>query len=454
MGVGGLRAFVANNFKNCSKTVPKGIKNNLSTDYLLIDSQGLIHKASNEVFRYRTEHVEFMSHDFYVHLTIEEKERKVYEIFFELLMEIIETIQPKKLVYCALDGAVATAKIAQQRQRRFRTAAERDIHSTAFDPSAMSPGTHYNYELSQALKCYIRMMLNDPKYADIKVILAPNTSAGEGEHKIMDYVRNLTDTEKATNRFTIAGNDGDLFMLCLSLNLPKINFLREDERGASFTLFDVSQMSQQLPEVLKYKGRISSDDLNRAFIFIAFFVGNDFLPMFAQYPHDFKNVFPTVLEFYLESCNHGVTTENVMVVDKELNYNGIVKFVEVIASHEYSDLQTLANTRSSELDNKNVELIQSLEQGKLNFDKFRDLYYKKVIGKDYTEKDVKKMCCDYLKTQLWTYKYYVETVPDWTWFYKYYYTPLMSDYLVFLREYETFPRVAISDVKQRQCIEG
>ena len=100
-----------------------------------------------------------------------------------------------------MDGVAPRAKMNQQRARRFRTAKDaQDMKDrlelqgkqvpNLFDSNAISPGTEFMMELCKQLHFFIKYKCStDPLYQKLEVILTDGTVPGEGEHKMLDYIR-------------------------------------------------------------------------------------------------------------------------------------------------------------------------------------------------------------------------------------------------------------------------
>ncbi len=147
----------------------------------------------------------------------------------------------------------------QQRSRRFRSAQEAEekendkqelikllkqqnggnlaaesaeaVTKKAFDNNSITPGTPFMDILASSLRYWCQYKLNtDPGWAKLKVIISDATVPGEGEHKIMNFVRSqrASSDYDPNTRHVIYGLDADLIMLGLATHEPHFRVLRED----------------------------------------------------------------------------------------------------------------------------------------------------------------------------------------------------------------------------------
>ncbi|KAI8812197.1 exoribonculease Dhp1 [Cladochytrium replicatum] len=275
-------------------------------------------------------------------------EDAMYVEIFKYIDRIMGMIRPRKILYMAIDGVAPRAKMNQQRSRRFRASQEaqekldeeerlrhewekenkrmlpaKDTKSH-FDSNCITPGTPFMDRLATALRYYIAdRQTNDPAWKHIKVILSDASVPGEGEHKVMDFIRRQRSAPayNPDTRHVLYGLDADLIMLALGTHEPYFKILREDvfakEKSNScficgqtdhiaavctgkpkekvgefdekskpaelkpFVFLHVHILREYLEAELKLQDLPFAWDLERAiddWIFLCFFVGNDFLP--------------------------------------------------------------------------------------------------------------------------------------------------------------------------------
>ncbi|KAI0397176.1 exoribonuclease Dhp1 [Xylariaceae sp. FL0594] len=281
-----------------------------------------------------------------------DEEEMMLEIF-KYTDRVVNMVRPRKLLMIAIDGVAPRAKMNQQRSRRFRAAQEAkekqadkeelvkmikqqnggvlppetlaSLTKKAFDSNSITPGTPFMDILAISLRYWCAYKLNtDPGWANMKVIISDATVPGEGEHKIMNFVRSqrASPDHDPNTRHVIYGLDADLIMLGLATHEPHFRVLREDvffqdaksrtcrvcgqkghearncrgetkEKDGEFDEKDkevqlkpfiwlhVSVLREYLAVELEVPGLPFRWDMERAiddWVFMCFFVGNDFLP--------------------------------------------------------------------------------------------------------------------------------------------------------------------------------
>ena len=199
------------------------------------------------------------------------------------------------------------------------------LKKKTWDSNSITPGTPFMDMLAASLRYWVAYKLNtDPMWAKMKIIISDATVPGEGEHKIMQFVRSQrasTDHDPNT-RHVIYGLDADLIMLGLATHEPHFRVLREDvffqdSKGRACRIcgqqghkaeecrgelkqkqgeFDEkTKLADQKPFIWLHVSILREYlavemhppqfpfrwDLERAiddWVFMCFFVGNDFLP--------------------------------------------------------------------------------------------------------------------------------------------------------------------------------
>jgi len=88
------------------------------------------------------------------------------------------------------------------------------------------------HELGVHLEWFVKYKLNtDPIYQNCeRVVLSDSSVPGEGEHKMMDYIRNIkmAPDYNPNTRHCFYGSDADLIMLSLLTHEPHFMIIREE----------------------------------------------------------------------------------------------------------------------------------------------------------------------------------------------------------------------------------
>ncbi|PLW18535.1 hypothetical protein PCANC_16180 [Puccinia coronata f. sp. avenae] len=265
-------------------------------DNLYLDMNGIIHHCSHP-------------NEGSAHFRITEQE--IYLAIFSYLEHLFSLAKPQKVFFLAVDGVAPRAKMNQQRSRRFKTAKETQQliekairkgeklpDTNGFDSNCITPGTPFMARLSEQLKYFINKKVSeDSAWQSVQVIFSGHDVPGEGEHKIMEYIR-LSKAQEDYNpniRHCVYGLDADLIMLALLSHDPHFCLLREEVKfspqkssckgleNQKFYLLHISLVRDYLDwefatlrtiKTLNYDLERIIDD----FILLCIFVGNDFLP--------------------------------------------------------------------------------------------------------------------------------------------------------------------------------
>uniref|UniRef100_A0A4X1V441 5'-3' exoribonuclease n=2 Tax=Sus scrofa TaxID=9823 RepID=A0A4X1V441_PIG len=275
---------------NCVEEKPKecnGVKipvdaskpnpNDVEFDNLYLDMNGIIHPCTHPEDK-----------------PAPKNEDEMMVAIFEYIDRLFNIVRPRRLLYMAIDGVAPRAKMNQQRSRRFRASKEgmeaavekqrvrEEILAKGgflppeeikerFDSNCITPGTEFMDNLAKCLRYYIADRLNnDPGWKNLTVILSDASAPGEGEHKIMDYIRRQR------------GSSGSAHCL------PREKKGKHDELADSlpsaegeFIFLRLSVLREYLERELTMASLPFTFDVERSiddWVFMCFFVGNDFLP--------------------------------------------------------------------------------------------------------------------------------------------------------------------------------
>ncbi len=211
--------------------------------------------------------------------------------------QLVAHVKPEHFVYLAVDGVVPMAKIRQQRLRRFKSVVVAKFEESigkrdgqSWDTNAITPGTLFMKKLHDRLHS-----LCSQQSLEGGLVWKVSSAAepGEGEHKIMDWLRNYKHRNGTPlhNNIVIYGLDADLIILSMLIkkHLPedcKVFLFRESmefgsviynsQNTESYHYLDIQALAT---EILKNKSRwMSNHQALHDYCYSMSLLGNDFLP--------------------------------------------------------------------------------------------------------------------------------------------------------------------------------
>jgi 5'-3' exonuclease len=218
-------------------------------------------------------------------------EYKLIKMVIAKIEEYICFIKPTKTVYIAFDGIAPMAKLEQQKKRRYKNAFMKkyfgDDTKMSFDTNQITPGTPFMDKLSADIENHFN--INRNKYGVVDLIVSTANEDGEGEHKIFHHIRDKNNT---MDSIALYGLDSDLIMLSLlnreySENIfifrETPEFLKSSipieiikDNPSKILFLD----TQYLANCINLEMESRYPDIHRVndYVFLCFFLGNDFLP--------------------------------------------------------------------------------------------------------------------------------------------------------------------------------
>jgi 5'-3' exonuclease len=266
-----------------------------------------------------------------------------------------------------VDGVAGAGKMNQQKERRYE-------YKPYFNTNVFTPGTQFLDNMTKYVDWYIRRQITTcPDWRHLKVIFSNEKVPGEGEHKIMKYIKKYTSMDM---NIYIVGCDADLIMLTLLLPHRNVYIARNKD------YISISDFKTDL------FGRFGSTDISIIYDFVFLFtmVGNDFLP----------------------ACT--------------FNFDSILRTHENVFKERGNILQK----QGGHFLLQRPTFKAFLEKMISNTPMYHNKYF--LVREDVARQ--------YLDGMFWNITYYVHDIPDWRWFFKYKFAPSITDILGVIDDYE------------------
>ena len=424
---------------------------------------------------------------------------------------MIDKLKPE-YIFVAIDGVAPMGKILQQRQRRYKFLFDKKIkldigidvdnnsNSNFMDvcvgnikPSGieeptiplssieLTPGTDYMERIHNKMNEY----MSELGTRSIKYIYSSYHDEGEGEHKIIQYIRNNI---KSNANIVIYGLDADLLFLSMGLSLGlglesslNLYVMREKQifsnepinlnEAQEYNYVDCNQLNNLVSEL-----DISTND----FIGICYLIGNDFLPNLLTLDIKKKGLDKILKAWNFMKKKNNIITEydqlnkiksilvnqNNLTNEYTINMNILKKLFEELTWTERYVWEKinrdpiLNESRLNELKMKNSIINKSNNLGTKNFkttsqdDRMEQMekflsgesskinfldriefnspteyynYYLGINSISIDSKIISKMVNDYIGGLNWSINYYLNDCVSWTWGYNFLVAPLICD---------------------------
>jgi 5'-3' exonuclease len=381
--------------------------------------------------------------------------------------EYVKQLSPTDTIYIAFDGVAPVAKLEQQRSRRYKSLYQNNISRSIYktttpDPwntTAITPGTLFMKKLNEK----IRSTYSKPTNYNVgEIIISCSDDCGEGEHKLFEHIRNYPEKHRDTTTI-IYGLDADLIMLSIN-HLPisnKIYLFRETPQFIKSINAELEPSETYLMDIPELARIITLDMNNGAelveeqqrnriydYIFLCFFLGNDFMPHFPSVNIRTGGV-DKMLNAYKATI--GGTNEN-LTDGKKIFWKNVRKLVQFLADNEEEFFKNEARIRDrkEKIPMANItpddkyKQFDSIPQYERSLEKYinpykpnwQTRYYKTLFNIDVDETRRKQICTNYLEGLEWTMKYYTVGCPNWRWCYYHNYPPLFCDLIHYIPYFE------------------
>lgn len=385
---------------------------------------------------------------------------------------IVEETKPQNLLYLAADGVVTRAKMMQQRQRTY---AHLLYETGIFDPTLVKPGTAF---MEVVINDFIKKLRNHVKANRSKwptnIIISDSNIPGEGEHKIMEQLSIIDDSDRNASKGMdiIYSPDSDMQVLTTLHSRPNDqtivmrqvhgwDFL-DPKASPRWEYYDSTSIRDEIDLKMKYED----------FAFIISFAGNDFLPslpmgmnqnrtkVFDRLIETYQKVFPNSRGEARLLNGRDINYENLLLYLRGLKYAEEELLVDMLNhQHENPEKFIRRNDRKEIIDDHRWDLLEitgkdtnlakapedEIIASGFVYQIFSELYRRRVSGtwedsSPYSNIDfdaIPEMCHDYLSGLWWIMNYYITQTKEINknWCYPHHYAPTVDHLIKYLESH-------------------
>ena len=433
--------------------------------------------------------------------------KMIISAVIEKIENYVAVIEPSKLVFIAFDGVAPVAKLEQQRIRRYKSHFQNEMTKKVFgkeesswNTAAITPGTEFMKELNAGIIEYygnsasggrsrgqVGNRLGDQFGGQVggqctsasedhsggkveggrvesgrscSYIISTSADVGEGEHKLFHHIR--ANPLAGVETSVVYGLDADLIMLAIN-HLPvspQIYLFRETpefiksidkslEPGESY-LLDIPLLAYTIASSMSE----TINETNRVYdyIFLCFFLGNDFMPHFPA-----LNIRTGGIDKLLNAykATIGSTKASVLTDGSKIYWKNVRILVQHLATMEEDYIKNEMKGRDKrekyaaiapeETPEQRYQKFESVPTYERQTEKYinpfkegwQSRYYTSLFKLEINDERRKQIAINYMQGLEWTMKYYTSGCPDWRWHYQHNYPPLLQDLVKFIPVFDT-----------------
>ena len=283
-----------------------------------------------------------------------DEDKMIEKILFDINKLI--TLTGAKFIYIAIDGPAPKAKMMQQRVRRLKSVLEGKV----WDTNAITPGTKFMNRLNDELHKVYDLQKN--------VVLSDSCEPGEGEHKILQYLKiNKSIFTKQNN--CIYGLDADLIMLALVSDINNIVLLRErtsfniEQMDGEYLYLNIDALKKEITS--SFPGLVKKTIIND-YIFICFLLGNDFIKNSPSLNLRYDGL-QHITEYY-KQCQTKYNHKFYLINPRSkgiIHWNNFKVFISLLASTENDRMKDIFSIRMKQ-HTKYKRIYDNIEKNKKN----------------------------------------------------------------------------------------
>jgi 5'-3' exonuclease len=366
----------------------------------------------------------------------------------EKMNELAAICKPTKGIFICIDGVAPVAKMMQQRYRRYKSVYEKQVEKKIYekhnipapfvwDTNALTPSTEFMEQVNLLFKEIAKEM--GEMYPSCEVFYSDSNEYGEGEHKIMTKLRTVEYKEE--DSIFIHGLDADLIFLSIGLEKDNIFLMRENDPSIGY--LDISSLKEKLFLEIQSlaKNILEQKCVEKDFMVISYFLGNDFLPqVFSCDVMDLSKL----LSIYANIID---SEKKYLVFDGKIQWSVVEKLCGKLSESEYYSIKHRVKKyvemriSDDEFDNAvDKEIFWNKQRPHVDYLKLAEpgwkdrlyKYYFDFMPTSWNEKNA--MVLNFLEGLQWNLNYYLSGVKNWMWNYRYHAAPLFGDIFHYLQK--------------------